>query len=105
MGCDYKIWIETVIQYNDESDALQTFIETQTPERKYEYYTGDPDFDKPYSLDDEIREYGKMVLLENGVWLCLYIGKMRINEICDINKIPFDSLVSVFKFKNGYMMK
>lgn len=104
MGCDYKVWIETVIQYIDES-GLQTVIEGETPQRKYEQYNGDPDFDAPYTLNDEIRDYGKKVMLENGVWFCLHAGKMRIQEICYYKKIPFDSIVSVFKFKNGYMMK
>jgi len=105
MGCDYNVWIETVIQYTDESGAIQTVIEGETPQRKYDVYKGDPDFDLPYTLNDEIRDYGKKVMLENGVWLCLHHGKMRIQEICYYKKIPFDSLVYVFKFKNGYMMK
>ena len=104
MGCDYKVWVETVIQYLDESGATQTLIEGEQPKRKYNVYSGDPDFDLPYSLNDEIRDYGRKVMMENKVWFCLPAGKMRIQEICYERKIHFDSIVSVFKFKNGYLI-
>ena len=104
MGCDYRIWIETVLQYIDESGALQSVIEGEPPQRKYNTMKGDSDFDAPYSLNDEIRDYGRKVMLENGIWFCLSAGKMRVQGICYERKIPFDSLVRVFKFKNGYLM-
>ena len=104
MGCDYRIWIETVVQYRDISGIIQSFIEGEEPQRKYNQYNGDPDFDLPYSLNDEIRDYGRKIMFENNVWFCLPAGKMRIQGICYERKISFDSLVSVFKFKNGYLM-
>lgn len=108
MRCDYRVWIETVIQYMDETGKLQTLIEGDKPKRKYNTFKDDPDFDidydTVYTLNDEIREYGRKVLLENGIWYCLPAGKIRVQGICYERKIPFDSIVQVFKFKNGYLM-
>ena len=102
MGCDYYIWIETVIQYIDSSGCQQSVIEGEKPQKKYNKKPDDPDFERVYTLNDEIREYDKKVLFENGYWFCLNSGKIRIQDICNRKKIPFDSIFSVFKFKNGY---
>ena len=102
MGCDYRIWIETVIQYRDASGMIQTEIEGEEPQRRWNIYPHDTDFEEVYGLSQEIREYGKMVLYQDGAWYCLPAGKMRIQEICYKRKIPFDSIVYIFKFKNGY---
>ena len=104
MGCDYRVWIETVLQYSDESGVLQSVIEGEAPQRKYNTINGDPDFNAPYTLNDEIRDYGRKVMYEDGIWFCFPAGKMRIQRICYERNIPFDSLVRVFKFKNGYLM-
>jgi len=102
MGCDYRIWVETVIQYRDANGIIQSEIEGEEPQRKWNIYPEDTDFEEVYNLDAEIREYGKKVIYQDGVWRCLPQGKMRIQEICYERKIPFDSILYVFKFKNGY---
>ena len=101
MGCDYYCWIETVVQYLDASGVQQSAIEGEEPKRRYVSY-GDPDFNKPYGLNEEIADYGKRALYENGAWVCLPSGKLRIEELCYAKKIPFAMITSVFKFKNGY---
>jgi hypothetical protein len=102
MGCDYYVWIDTVIQYIDSSGNQQSLIEGSERQKRYNIISSDPDFEKDYTLSVEIEEYGKKVLFENGVWYCLENGKIRIQEICCEKKIPFDSIISVFKFKNGF---
>ena len=101
MVCDYYVWIETVVQYIDQSGTLQSVIEGTRPKRKYRRVS-DPDFDEPYTLNHEIRDYGRKVMFEGGTWWCLPAGKLRVQGICYSKKIPIDSLISVFKFKNGY---
>lgn len=103
MGSDYYFWIETVIQYFDQNGILQSVIEGDIPKRAYNNYPSDPDFEEIYTLNSAIRDYGRRVLFENGKWYCLDKGKIRIQGICYKKKIPFDSLVYVFKFKNGYL--
>ena len=107
MRYDYRVWIETVIQYRDEYGIIKSVIEGDKPQRKYNTIKGDPDFDldcdRPYTLNDEIREYDRKIMFINGSWHCLPDGKMRIQRICYERKVPFDSIVQVFKFKNGYL--
>ena len=102
MGCDYYVWIDTVIQYIDSSGNQQSLIEGNTPQKRYNKKPEDYDFETVYTLNDEIRDYDKKILFENSCWFCLEYGKLRIQKICSKNKIPFDSIISVFKFKNGY---
>jgi len=101
MGCDYYVWVETVIQYVDTDGFIKSVIEGTSPKRGWIYY-GDTDFDKPYGLNDVIRDYGRRVMFESGSWYCLPAGKLRVQGICYSKKIPIDSVISVFKFKNGY---
>ena len=107
MGYDYMVWIETVVQYRDESGLIKSVIEGDRPQRKHNTFMGDPDFDldcdRPYTLNDEIRDYDRKILFQNGIWYCLPAGKIRIQGICYERKIPFDSIVQVFKFKNGFL--
>lgn len=104
MGHNYYCWIETVIQYLDTERNLQSVIEGDQPQKGYNYYSSDPDFEEKRTLNTVIKEYGRKVLFENGTWYCLDAGKIRIQGICYNKKIPFDSLVCVFKFKNGYLL-
>lgn len=103
MGCDYYIWIETVIQYIDASGLLQCIIDGEKPKRTYNKEPVDYDFEVTYSLNDEIRDYDRKIMYENGIWIANLHGKMRIQGLCYENKIPYDSIISVFKFKNGYL--
>jgi len=102
MGMEYYIWVETVIQYLDQTGAIQYSIDGDRPKRKWNRPTTDADFERDYGVNDEIRDYGKKVLYEDGAWHCLPEGKMRIQRLCYERKIPFDSILYVFKFKNGY---
>lgn len=103
MPHDYYIWIETVIQYIDAAGFLQCIIEGEKPKRKYNKEPTDYDFEVAYGLNDEIRDYDRKILFQNGVWLANQYGKLRIQRICYKNRIPLDSIISVFKFKNGYL--
>ena len=102
MGCDYYIWIETVIQYLDADGKQQSFIEGTERERGYTTYFEDPDFDEPHDLNYQIKKYGKKPMFENGIWYCLDSGRLRIEDICLENNIKIDSIISIFKFKNGF---
>ena len=102
MGCDYYFWIDTVIQYTDSANIMHTYIEGTPPRRAYNMYPRDQDFEVVIGLNDEIEIYGKKTMFEDSVWYCLDVGQLRIQKICYNKKIPIDSLVSVFKFKNGY---
>lgn len=105
MGCDYYIWLDTVIQYIDLSGTLQSVIDSDKKCKRYIREPHDWDFEEPYGINDEIREYGKKIMFEKGAWYCLPCGKQRIQEICTDKQISFDSIVTVFKFKNGYVCK
>ena len=106
MGCDYYTWIETIIVYKDLSGTLQYFVERGMMEKHYEDLSHiDTDFKLPPSpkqiIDEDIRIYGKKFLYTAGLWICHYNGKMRIYELCETNNIPINSLVEVYKKKNG----
>jgi len=106
MGCDYYTWIETIIVYKDLSGVVCRFVDRGTPQRCYEELDDiDTDF-KPLPttgqiLNEEIRVYGKKTLFTAGMWVCHYNGKMRIRELCEAHKIPFDALVEVYKQMGG----
>ena len=106
MGCDYYTWIETIVVYKDLSGSLCRFVDQGAKKRCYEELDDiDTDF-KPLPttgqvLNEIIRVYGKKLMLTAGLWVCHYNGKMRICELCDANKIPFDSLVEVYKQLGG----
>lgn len=102
MTCNYYCWIETVIQYIDEAGLKQSIIEGGEPRQRHVNEKYDSDFETSYGLNEEIEDYGKKVLYTNKVWYCLPRGKLRIQGICYSKKIPFDMIVDVFKFKNGY---
>ena len=106
MGCDYYTWIETIIVYKDLSGGTCRFVERGPTERCYENIGDiDTDFKVPPTtgqiLADEIRTYGKKLMHTAGLWVCHYNGKMRIQDICEKNEIPFGSLVEVYKQMGG----
>jgi len=98
----YYVWIETVVQYIDSNGYPQCIIQGEEPIKKYTIQPSDSDFETPYTLNDEIEEYDRRILYEYGMWRCLPKGKLRIQKLCYKHKISIDSVVSVFKFKNGY---
>jgi hypothetical protein len=108
MGCDYYTWIETVVEYRDTSGVLMTYIdkpEFEQFKRNYVYDDGcyDPDFEwPPNQLTVDIAYYGKKVLYENEIWLCIESGKQRILTLCYSQNIPIDRLETVYKVMNGY---
>jgi len=106
MGCDYYTWIETIIVYKDLSGVVGQFVERSPIQRCYETVEDvDTDFKLPLTtsqiLNEEIRIYGKKIMFTAGLWICHYNGKMRIRAICEVNGIPFDSLVEVYKQMGG----
>lgn len=113
MGCDYYTWVETVIQYVDDSNNQQEYIEKpefERYERNYDYscYGGgsyDPDFEDPpeYPLYSDIKSYGEKDMFVNGSWVCKPHGKLGIETICEDQNIPFDKVTRVFKRMNGYI--
>jgi len=106
MGCDYYTWIETILVYKDLSGTVCRFVQQGEKQRCYEELDDiDTDFKVPPTtgqlLAEEIRVYGKKVMFTAGFWVCHYNGKMRIRELCEANKIPFDSLTEVYKQMGG----
>jgi hypothetical protein len=106
MGCDYYTWIETIIVYKDLSGAVTRYVDRGVSQRCYEELDDiDTDFKLPPTtgqiLAEEIRVYGKKPMHKAGMWVCHHNGKMRIQEICEKNGIPFDSLVEVYKQMGG----
>jgi hypothetical protein len=108
----YYYWIETVIEYKDPiSDTTSIFIEDVDRkywERGFDYSwccPHDPDFEEAppedQALRTEIENYGRKVLYETSVWKCNTDGRKRVEELCRIHDIPFDTLIFVYKRKNG----
>ena len=106
MGCDYYTWIETIIVYKDLSGGTGRYVDRGASQRCYEELEDiDTDFKVPPTtgqiLAEDIRVYGKKTMYTAGLWVCHYNGKMRIRELCEANKIPFDSLIEVYKQMGG----
>ena len=108
MGCDYYIWLETVIEYTDADGAAKTYTERGEYERRYTYgdpYAHlDPDFHiipKRDPIKDEVAEYGIKNMFRDGDWVCQPAGRDRIERLCEENEIPISSITRVFKRKGG----
>ena len=110
MGCDYSIWIETVIEYTTATGSAETYVERGEYDRRYtyseEYSHLDPDFDVIPKIDriqEEIDEYGErhMYNKSNGIWICQPSGRKRVEAICEEHKIPMSTVTCVFKRKGA----
>ncbi len=108
MGCDYYIWLETVIEYTDADGSAKTYTERGEYERRYTYgdinQHLDPDFDvirKRCPMKEEIAEYGIRDMFRNGNWVCQPAGRERIEALCEENQISFSNVTRVFKRKGG----
>jgi hypothetical protein len=109
MGCDYYIWLETVIEYTDAEGAAKIYTERGEYERRYTYgdinQHLDPDFDvirKRCPMKGEIAEYGIRDMFRNGQWVCQPAGRERIEALCEENQIPVTAITRVFKRKGGH---
>ncbi len=108
MGCDYYIWLETVIEYTDADGAAKTYTERGEYDRRYTYGDPnenlDPDFHiirKRDPIKEEVAEYGTKDMFRDGQWVCQPAGRERIEVLCNNNEIPVESITRVFKRKGG----
>lgn len=105
MGCDYTIWIEYVIEYKDADEKVQKKVIRSPFHANMPCYVFGNEEDPHTEMKSHIASYGVNVYYENGKWTSNYFKnnkrKYWIGKLCELNNIPFQSLVYVAKRKDG----
>jgi hypothetical protein len=102
MNCHYYIWIYTRITSTAVDGTVEHYDECEERQCRY-CINGHPDFNAfaARELPEEIVAYGKKTLYHNGIWKYQDFGKEYVRRICEREKIPFETLVEVYKAMNG----